>query len=433
MSRSGLLLLCWIGGWLGGLANGIAGFNRNQLWADEPTFSSLLAPADDHLLETESLVRSLSLDDSQSSFFTSPLSRSWDPWKSRNPSIIVQMGTDLDEDVPLIQLAEDVFELPPEETVPLLEDPPYEPLPPSLLRIPKQTADPAIPTPGGSSSEPPSKTDPSPKPEASQGEATDKKPTEGSKTDSSPDDKKSEPETITILGPVLTEYWVWLQGSADRWTERLEFGGTFLEGNTKQETFNTAARFTRESEDSKSQINLGGQYSQSHGLKTANRWFGDTTTDFKQTGNWIYFIRTLHGFNEFERLDYRGTGSFGFGYRFLNESSKKLIVRTGPGVTVEVFHNPIVVRTTADWFAEFEAQWPIGKRMMLEEKATVNPSLENMQLVRVLNTAGLVIPLDEQKRWNLKFGFRYDYNGKPPENRVPSDYTTTVNIVYARK
>ncbi len=245
----------------------------------------------------------------------------------------------------------------------------------------------------------------------------------------------AEPPPIpqTLLQTLWSEYFDWFQHGFDTWTERLELGGSFLEGNTNQEAFNTAAKFTHETDWIKTQINLTGQYAKSKDVLTANRWTADTTTDFKRKDKWITFIRTLHEFDEFANLDYRGTGSFGVGYRFVDTDPRLFVVRAGPGVTQEVFHSPRVLRTTPDLFTEVESKWPIGERIIFEEKATVHPSINDWKLIRILNTSSFLIPLDSLKRWNLKFGFRFEHNGLPNINRKPSDFSTTINIVYSRK
>jgi putative salt-induced outer membrane protein YdiY len=229
------------------------------------------------------------------------------------------------------------------------------------------------------------------------------------------------------------EYCDWFQNGFGSWTERLELGGAFLEGNTNQEVFNTAAKFSKETKLVTTVINFGGNHAQSKMSTTANRWFADTTTDFKREGNWLYFVRSLHEYDQFTNLDYRGTASFGSGYRFFNEENKKLIIRYGPGVTQEVFHSPRLVRTSPDLFGEVEMKWLLGPRVVFEEKATVHPNITNFGMLRVLNTTGFLIPLDSQKRWNLKVGFRYEYNGRPNAGRQSSDFATNVNIVYSRK
>jgi putative salt-induced outer membrane protein YdiY len=235
-----------------------------------------------------------------------------------------------------------------------------------------------------------------------------------------------------LPGTLWQEYADWFHSGFLGWTERLELGGSFLEGNTNQEAFNTAAKFSRNTEFTATQINLGGNHAQSQMVTTANRWFADTTTDFKREGNWLYFVRSLHEYDQFTNLDYRGTASLGTGYRFFNEENQKLIVRYGPGVTQEVFHSPRLVRTSPDLFAEVETKWMIGPRVVFEEKATLHPNITNFGMLRVLNTTGFLIPLDNQKRWNLKVGFRYEYNGRPNLNRQPSDFATNLNIVYSR-
>lgn len=241
------------------------------------------------------------------------------------------------------------------------------------------------------------------------------------------------PPKPPLLATLWHEYNDWFQHGFGSWTERLEVGGTFLEGNTNQDAFNTAAKFSHETDWTKTVINLGGQYAQSKSVMTANRWFGDTTTDFKRKDNWLTFIRTLHEFDEFANLDYRGTFSAGAGYKFVNTDTKQFILRAGPGFTQEVFHNPRTLRSTPDLFTELEAKWPLGERVVFEEKITTHPSIVNWELVRILNTTNFLIPLDSHKRWNLKVGFRYEYNGIPNINRRPSDFATTLNIVYTKQ
>ena len=56
-----------------------------------------------------------------------------------------------------------------------------------------------------------------------------------------------------------------------------------------------------------------------------------------------------------------------------------------------------------------------------------------LQALGLLALTSFLVPLDTLKRWNLKFGFRYEYNGIPNINRRPADFATTLNIVYSRQ
>ena len=57
----------------------------------------------------------------------------------------------------------------------------------------------------------------------------------------------------------------------------------------------------------------------------------------------------------------------------------------------------------------------------------------NIELVRVFSTTGLMLDLDEEDRWKLRLGMQYTYNSQPNPGREPSDYTSTVSLVYTRK
>jgi len=217
------------------------------------------------------------------------------------------------------------------------------------------------------------------------------------------------------------------------WTKRIEAGGRFLDGNSDEDFINAAGRFEREKGNSVGQLEFAGQYGRSDGDVTSNRWNANVTYDYGRHGKWIVFATAKNEYDEFENLDYRGTYSSGIGYRFFREKDRRLIVRVGPAVTYERFRDPVVNRTTPDGFGELEWNWPLLSRSSFESKTTVHPSLSEISVVRVVSNNGLLFRLDEHGRWRLKIGFRFEYNSKPNEGRLPADFTTSVLIVYAQK
>lgn len=217
------------------------------------------------------------------------------------------------------------------------------------------------------------------------------------------------------------------------WTQRVELGGRFLDGNSDEDFINAGGKFERRHENSVGQLDFTGQYGRSDGDVTTNRWNGNATYDYGREGNWIVYAAAKNEYDEFENLDYRGTYSSGVGYRFFNEKDRRCIVRLGPAITWEVFRDPVVNRTTPDGLGELEIVWPIFKRSSFETKTTVHPSLEDIGVVRLISTNGLMFELDEHGRWKLKLGFRFEYNSRPNENRLPADYTSSVLLVYSRK
>ncbi len=217
------------------------------------------------------------------------------------------------------------------------------------------------------------------------------------------------------------------------WTRRVELGGRYLEGNSQQESVNISARLEKNTDRYFQQHNLGGQYGKSTDVLISNRWFVNSTFDFKRTDNWVVFIKTKMETDELQRLRHRNSLSSGFGYRFFMEPKKRLICRIGPGVTHENFRNPDLKRTTPDMFGEYEFHWPLTDWIQYEHKTTLSPSLSDISVFRSTSNYGVLFQLDDDSEWSFKMGLRHDYNARPNDDRKRNDYITTVQLVYTRK
>jgi putative salt-induced outer membrane protein YdiY len=220
---------------------------------------------------------------------------------------------------------------------------------------------------------------------------------------------------------------------AAKWTQRLQFGGQFNDGNTRTSLVDVVGVLEQNTKEKMRQIDLGGQWGQNRGKQSANRWWLNSNFDWPVHDKWIAFVTSKNEYNELANLDYRGTLSAGGGYRFVFEDKRRLIVRFGPAYTIEIFISPSNTRQTPDMFSELELRWPLFERTTLEQKTRVQPSLLDMELVRVFSTTGLLVDLDAKDRWKLRLGLQYQYNSQPNPGRVPSDYMTTVSLVYQRK
>lgn len=217
------------------------------------------------------------------------------------------------------------------------------------------------------------------------------------------------------------------------WTKRFEIGGRFLDGNSNQDFVNLGGKFEREMGDWEGQIDFNGQWGQTDGDVNTNRWNANITYDYSKSGNWILFVTAKNEYDEFENLDYRGTYSSGIGYRVFNEDDRRLIVRIGPAATRELFRDPMKTRTTFDTFGEVEMDWRLMDRTMLESKTTIHPSIEDLEVLRIVSNQGVYFQLDNDDQWKLKLGVRLEYNGKPNNNRDPADITSSIQLVYTRK
>ena len=232
----------------------------------------------------------------------------------------------------------------------------------------------------------------------------------------------------------IAAYYERISSGLEEWTQRASLGARYLSGNSNEVFIDLATDFERRTERRLMQINLGGQFGEANGVRGTNRWFANSNTDFDLEGKkWLFFSQIRDRYDEFERLDYRGSSSAGPGYRFYDDDQRRLICRLGPGVTYELYHAPRLQRLTPDAFGEVEARWPLQKRLSAEHKTTMNPSLLDLQLLRITSTSALIWAMDEAEEWSLKLGCLWIYNGSPNEGRLKSDYTATMSVVDVKK
>lgn len=246
------------------------------------------------------------------------------------------------------------------------------------------------------------------------------------------DEQSAWTDRVPLVG-TLQQTYESASSAAVQWTQRLQIGGQFNDGNTQTDLIDIVGVLERNTKEQMRQIDVGGQWGRNHSKQTANRWWVNSNFDWPVHHQWILFVTSKNEYNEPANLDYRGTVSAGGGYRFWFEEKRRLIVRFGPAYTMEIFRNPSNTRQTPDMFGEVEIRWPLFDRTALEQKMRVQPSLLNTELVRVFSTTGLLVDLDERERWKLRIGLQYQYNSQPNPGRVPSDYMTTLSLVYQRK
>ena len=252
-------------------------------------------------------------------------------------------------------------------------------------------------------------------------------------------DQLEEAGTVEVVSAAI-EYSSWRSlvdeagRVARRWTKRVEIGARVLRGNTDEDFVRVAGVILREQDQSLHRIDWGGRFGQVNGLRNTNRWYLNSTIDRSQPAGWLYYISSRHEYNEFQGIDYRGTGSVGVGFKFVDEEDRHVLMRLGPALTLEVYSDSGGDRLTEEFSAEIEIDWPLFERTRLESKTTMRPNVVALDVFRFRTETAVMIPLDEDARWSLKLGYLLDYNSSlnSVEGRMPMDLTTSVSIVYLR-
>lgn len=109
---------------------------------------------------------------------------------------------------------------------------------------------------------------------------------------------------------------------ASLWTNRIQLGGNFTNGNSNIDIIDVLAQFERSTKVSLRQMDVGGQWAQTTGNVTANRWWLNGNFDWpfsSEEDRWITFLSTKNEYNQLANLNIRSTNTTGLGYRFYYE------------------------------------------------------------------------------------------------------------------
>lgn len=219
----------------------------------------------------------------------------------------------------------------------------------------------------------------------------------------------------------------------ERWTRRVELGGSWAQGNNRRLEFTSGGLVERRLGRYRLAGEWGGQFGRAQGVTTENKWWLNTNVDNDRGGDWLLFWTARHEFDEFRDLLYRGTFATGFGYRIIDDDEHRLVVRLGPGAIAERFEEPRGTDVTGNVLAEVDLRWPLFERTTVEHRTTGSRALDATGDVRLLNNLGLVVPLDEEGRWSFRLGLRHEYESRPNVGRGNNDVTTSLRLVYLRE
>ncbi|MEM1063574.1 MAG: DUF481 domain-containing protein, partial [Planctomycetota bacterium] len=235
--------------------------------------------------------------------------------------------------------------------------------------------------------------------------------------------------TLTLLSLDPDEVF----GEINEWTRRVEIGGSWVRGNNQIFRFTSGGLLERRSGRYAVAAEWGGRFARNQGEVDENRWWLNTNLDNDRGGDWLLFWTARHEYDEFRDLHYRGTFATGAGYRVIDDEEHRLILRLGPGAVVESFEQPRGTDVTGNLLAEVDLRWPVWQRTIVEHRTTGNRAFDAAGDVRLINSSGLVVPLDEDGRWSFRLGLRHEYESRPNAGRANNDVTTSIRLVYTRK
>lgn len=214
--------------------------------------------------------------------------------------------------------------------------------------------------------------------------------------------------------------------------DRFEAGGTMTSAQRDSWTLITKGRWIQELPWMSRTFEISGKYARQDEDTSANEWIFTSNYDIKhQKSPWVVFNKFLIEYDELERLNMRVSDSIGLGYRWFDEDWRKLITRMGPTVTYEDHYRPDSQEWEPELLCEVEGHLQF-ERMTFEHTSSAYPNVSDFSDFRLVNDTGLLLPLDAERAWSAKLGFKHTYLGQAAPEVTRNQYTASFSIVYKR-
>ena len=229
------------------------------------------------------------------------------------------------------------------------------------------------------------------------------------------------------IGPPTETYWYdpteWWHPSP--WEASFEVGINGSEGNTRALSLHTAASITRETDATKSTIDLNYSRVRAGSVDTQHNATLDANIDyFFGDSLWTLFIKYGLEYDEFREFDLRIDTSGGVGRHILMTEATTLIVRFGAGVSREIGGTDDRIVPEAIFGFDFERQ--LTAKQKLTMKVDYLPEWSAFDEYRIESKLSWEILLDEATNLHLKVGIIDRYDSTPGSSKPNNfDYALT--------
>lgn len=233
-----------------------------------------------------------------------------------------------------------------------------------------------------------------------------------------------------VISPSADDYWYdpmgWWQPSP--WDSSFEIGINGSEGNARALSLHTAASITRETDATKSTIDLSYSRVQTDSVDTQHNALLDANIDyFIGESLWTLFMKYGVEYDEFRDFDLRLATSGGLGRQLLLTEVTTLIVRAGGGVSRELGGADDSVVPEGIFGFDFERQ------LTAKQKFSMNvdylPDWNSFEEYRIESKLSWEILLDEATNLHLKVGIIDRYDSTPGSSK-PNDLDYALTFLW---
>lgn len=209
------------------------------------------------------------------------------------------------------------------------------------------------------------------------------------------------------------------------WQGKGELGGVLARGNTETETLNAKIDMTKQTEQWKHLVGFSVLRTTNNSVTSADRWELRGESDYKLTERSYVFGALRYEQDEFTDYEYQGTGSVGYGYKFIDTEVTKLDGKLGVGYRLAELRltgeseNQAIVRGAVDFSHQLTETTRIVDKFLVEAGSD-NTFLQNI--------FGLEVRINSAMALGLAYEVRHNTEVLPGTEKT--DQVFTANLVF---
>lgn len=231
--------------------------------------------------------------------------------------------------------------------------------------------------------------------------------------------------TTSLILALSTSAFAGEEESSRIWSGSGQLGFTSASGNSDSESLTAGLKIKLETGKWVSDMGLDLLNASSDGVDTAERYTLTTKTGYKfDEKNYIYYGSRYENDN-FSGFDYVMSNGFGWGHKFEDTETARLITELGVGYKTEALDIDRSKNTGAVFLGKLDYMRQVTETTNFENVLTVESTDYNTFLQ---NDAGFAFTVSD--KFKVKLAHQYRHNTDVPAGKKKTDTLVSANLVY---
>jgi len=210
-----------------------------------------------------------------------------------------------------------------------------------------------------------------------------------------------------------------------KWSGSGQLGFSMTSGNSDTENLTAGLKLKRESNNWVSDLSLDLLRASNDDVDTAERYTLNTKTGYKFDDNDYAYYGTRWDKDNFSGFDYTITTSVGWGHKFQDTETERLITELGLGYKTEDLDVDRTENTGAVLTAKLDFMRQLTETTQFEDVLVVEAGDDN---TFIQNDLGFAFKVSEQ--FAVKLAHQYRHNTDAPVGKDSTDTLVSANLVY---